>query len=805
MSFAKRFLQWLLGVPLADPGQGTEWSVRQSWPGPVWLIVALTAAGVLIIAWLYRRDAPSHRRSSRWLLVTLRWSVLGLLLFAISQTMLTLSRTGLPVIAVLFDVSASMGTEDQYPDPERRAAAESLVKSLTLRSASRLELAKGLLLRERGDLLQRLRAHHQIKVYTVAESASPLVGDGSTATPELDQLVAALRRLQPQGDQTRLGVALRSVFNDLRGTPPAAVIVISDGITTDGEKLSAAARFAAQRGVPVHVIAVGHVAPQKDLELHDVLVDEVAFADDPLVFAVGITGHGFSKKKTFVRLRDKASGEVLASKEIAIRPDGERQRLELSFTPTEIGEFDFTIEVEPLPKESNVRNNQTTKHVSIRQDKLRVLLVDQRPRWEYRELKALFEREKTVELKTVLLDSDPEFAEEDKFALAHLPVRKSELHEFDVIILGDVDATQLTGQVPELLRDFVRERGGGIVFIAGPRHNPMTYRGTPLELLLPIEPADTLATDASPSAAEGFRLELTPDAMKGNPIFRLADDEPQSQQIWNSLPLQFWLHETSATKPAAIVMAVQPAERSSPAAPSSRAAKPVIVMQRYGAGKVWFHATDETWRWRYRHGDAYFGRYWNQVVRYLSRSSQSGQSRTAELLVDRKEYQRGETVRLTVRFLDDRTVSPLLDEVAVIVERTGGEQRRVPLTKAGQSNAVFEGELSGLTEGSYRAWLASPSMTGTPPSQEFQVIVPQHELRITRLDLAELQQAARLTGGQVFTIADADQLPDRLPLSPPVAIATESQVSLWNHWLVLALAVLLLTTEWLLRKRWRLV
>ena len=40
------------------------------------------------------------------------------------------------------------------------------------------------------------------------------------------------------------------------------------------------------------------------------------------------------------------------------------------------------------------------------------------------------------------------------------------------------------------LVEFVTEKGGGVLFIAGELFNPLSYRGTPLELLLPIELAD---------------------------------------------------------------------------------------------------------------------------------------------------------------------------------------------------------------------------------------------------------------------------------------------------------------------------
>ena len=40
------------------------------------------------------------------------------------------------------------------------------------------------------------------------------------------------------------------------------------------------------------------------------------------------------------------------------------------------------------------------------------------------------------------------------------------------------------------LVEFVTEKGGGVLFIAGELFNPLSYHGSPLELLLPIELGD---------------------------------------------------------------------------------------------------------------------------------------------------------------------------------------------------------------------------------------------------------------------------------------------------------------------------
>ena len=67
---------------------------------------------------------------------------------------------------------------------------------------------------------------------------------------------------------------------------------------------------------------------------------------------------------------------------------------------------------------------------------------------------------------------------------------------------------------------------------------------------------------------------------------------------------------------------------------------PVICFQYVGAGKVLFHAVNETWRWRYRVGDEYFARYWIQTIRYLCRSKLSDAGRMVTLVADRANMPR---------------------------------------------------------------------------------------------------------------------------------------------------------------------
>ena len=133
----------------------------------------------------------------------------------------------------------------------------------------------------------------------------------------------------------------------------------------------------------------------------------------------------------------------------------------------------------------------------MREEKIRVLLADGLPRYEFRYLKQLLERDKSIELSTLLQDADLEYAQEDRTAIQHFPVKREDLARFDVLILGDVSPALLGPAVMESVRDFVREKGGSVVFIAGPQSNPLAFGGTPLEMLLRSATATKMATRGS--------------------------------------------------------------------------------------------------------------------------------------------------------------------------------------------------------------------------------------------------------------------------------------------------------------------
>jgi hypothetical protein len=784
------WLERLLGVDTSAAGEGTAWGLANSWHWAPWVLLVFAGSVTVLVLTLYWLESGPAGRFTRTLGALLRLSAIGLVLFMIAEWVLTLHRTGLPYVVLLIDDSASMGIVDRYDDEKLRELVADRLKNSGYADGARFNLAKSLVLDDKARLLRYLNDNYKLRVYFVSDSARPVSGD-------VERIAEAIRQAEPQGQTTRLGYGLRSMLNDLRGAPPAAVILLSDGVTTEGETLTEAASYARRKGVPVFTVGLGSESPAKDLALSDLLVDEVVFVDDVINFEFSLTGAGFDNRAVKVTLNEKSASQPLAERTVNVLPDGKPDKLRIPYRPTKVGDFEFSVEVEQLPEEIRHDNNQLVQLVRVRDEPIRVLLVQERPSYEFRFLKEMLLRERTVRLHYVQQDADVEFVERnrqgDQVSLPVFPVRRDDLFAYDVVLFGDVNPALLGPDALANLRDFVRERGGGIIFFAGPEYTPLTYGDTPLAELLPIDPASS-ALPPPDSLTQEFRVEPTELGLS-KPQMQLGDSPAETNEVWRTLPAIRWLLDVQTLRQAAQVLADHPKRTT-----ADGRKMPVIVYQMVGAGKVLFHGTDETHLWRGRIGDKYFARYWVQAIRYLSRAKLLGDDKAARLVTDRANYRRGETVRFQLRFLDERLVPAGDRKVTVLFERQGQARRPVTLTQTSQSSAIFEGQASQLTEGRYHAWIVDPALAGDP-SADFEVLPPAGETERSQMDVTELTRAAADTRGKFYRFGNAYRLFDDLPEGRPVPIETLPPAPLWNKWPVLFVFLCVLVAEWLLRKR----
>jgi hypothetical protein len=706
---------------------------------------------------------------------------------------------------------------------------------------ARLQLVQDLLADPEPDWLQTLLGRRRMKVHIYhldgAGRAVKLKQAGGaelsdlTEPRQLEQARAAVAGLEAHADESRLGTAVRQVLDHFRGSSLAAVVMLTDGVTTRDENLAQAAEYAAQKGVPLFFVGVGDDHEVRDLKLHDLQVEDTVYVNDRVVFEAKLTGHGYKDLTVPVVLKVKlkdGSEKELKRELVHVDPEGKAVRVRLIYQPTEAGEKLFIIQAELPRKEAGEKpastaNTRLQRTVFVQESKLiKVLFVEGSARYEYRYIKNLLEREapgkrnRTVDLKVLLLDADEDFPKQDRSAIAEFPLNKVELYQYDVVIWGDVDprSPKLSDQKLRDLADFVRERGGGFLMIAGQNFTPLAYRDTPLTDVLPIE-----VTGPPPDRddlTEGYRPELTPVG-RLHPIFRFRPDEGENLDLWKRLAPMYWWAEGYRLKPLAEVLAVHP--RAKAEGKGWEGKHPLVVQMFVGAGRSMFFGFDETWRWRFREDEVRFNQFWIQTVRYLSRSRLS----RTELRLDRQTpYRQGEPIKVTAKFPDSGPLpgqaagkQPGKLEVKVLVEHTmpgnpdqgDKEVQTLQLAKVEGSWATYEGLLTRTREGKYRFWLSTPDVSkqqpnGQQPGAEAVVVLPPGELDRLRMNHQEMKLAADVTDGRFYTMANASEVLTDLPEGLPVVLNTASPPQLlWNHWASFLLVLGLLTSEWVLRKR----
>jgi hypothetical protein len=223
-------------------------------------------------------------------------------------------------------------------------------------------------------------------------------------------------------------------------------------------------------------------------------------------------------------------------------------------------------------------------------------------------------------------------------------------------------------------------------------------------------------------------------------------------------------------------------------------------MGRFGAGRTMFSAIDDTWRWRFYTGESVFDTYWVQQLRYLARSKKLGQRRLT-FDANRKVYELGDQVNLRLRVLDPVLLQQLPAEIRVeVTDENGQAVRTERLQKLeGAGNEAYEATFTADRLGSFR--LKLPPFTGEAAAieQDFRVEVPRLELAQPQVDRALISRLAADTLGATIQFADARERLPQIPSAAKVIPITTSD-PLWDAPIAMWIFVLLISTEWVLRK-----
>lgn len=739
--------EWLFKYARSEYARG-ELLFSSDWPHP-WAYAVFAAGAVLLALLAWRRGAAlGWPRLAA--IVALQWAMLALVLAAAWQPALLLKTlsAGENAIAVLLDTSSSMNLAD--PQQTRSQQAQAALASAPLRT---------------------LMKDYKPRRYEFASDVMPV--EQFSATP-------------PAGSSTALGDSVLQVLRSLQSTPLGAVVVLSDGAdnrgTIEAEQLAAIARF----GVPVHVIGIGRENIPEDLELQDVLTPDKTLPGTTLSARVSIRhdGPGVARVKAY------DGDRFLASSDVNLPADAALTTAFIGFELADSGYRELRFSVEPKQGEHELGNNARTRVVQVAARKASVLYVEGEPRWELKFMRRALEHDAGVRLVSWLHTSPNGYyrqgVDEPDELKAGFPVDRPGLFRYDAIVIGSVPAAAFKPQQLQLLRDFVSERGGSLLMMAGPNGlGDGGWGDSPLGKVLPAQ---------MPSAKPSFhrvqgQVSLTARGRR-SAMLKLADDAAANETAWAGLPKIADYQTLGALRPAAVSwLNVRVGQQDSP----------LLVSQPYGLGHSWILATGGTWRWQMLLplADQRQELFWRQLLRGLVADVPEPFAVEAHSV--------GERLVVSAD-AHDTSFKPLQDATLSAVATLGADTVTIPLQSVLDQPGTFRGEVTLKRPGTY--FVDATARRDGKEIASARTVVQHHSSDAEAFELRQnralLSQLARATGGQYWQADRLDGLPEAVRASS-AGVTKQELKPLWDAPAVFLALLLLKSAEWLLRRRWSVV
>jgi hypothetical protein len=733
-------------------------------PFPAEYIVLLgCVVGLLTIANYFRArsEADTFKRT---LLTLMRLSVVaGMTILLLRPMKLATedSASGKNVFTVLVDGSRSMGTAD-------------------VDGGTRFESVRKALIASEDLFMAELRRNYDVRFSLFADTSGRM---------PFDQVLASQPR---ESIATDIATTLSNAGITSEGQHNAGILLISDGRDNNGNDPANAAVSLRAAGIPVWTTTVGTTDETKDLAVAARFDQSFLFRNQASSLKVDLHQRGFDGWYGKVELfRDGVSmGVQQCMLEKGMQP--------LSFPIKEAvkGTYRYTVRVEGLEGESDLKNNERTVFVQVADDRAKVLLAEASPYWDSKfllralqadpnlEVAAIFDMSERRDKMIYVTQAAPEGVEgtaEGTSAL-RVPQTREELFQYDCVILGKGVEEIFDPVQVALLKEYVEVRGGNIIFARGKPYEAAT------SALADIEPV--IWDDGALAKA---RFALTSAGTK-NPMFNFGVGQ-SADVIIRELPEMISVTKVKEEKSLAVILA-----KGVGAAANEEIA--AISYQRYGKGKVMTVGASGLWQWAFMKDelskyDEVYARFWGQMIRWLVYDSEFLPGQNIAFKTDQFSYNAGDAAALIVQTKD--AAADFTPQIRI----TAPSGTTATLEPAG--NGTGDGFFSTLytpeEEGTYQAVLLDNGHGQGEQTIEFSVYANDQEARFVGANPELMAQIAAASGGEVLAVEDWKALPEKLKQHELSLKEETKPEDAWDQGRFFVLLVCVLGVEWFIRRR----
>jgi hypothetical protein len=595
-----------------------EWQLSDwlGWPPALcWvLLILIAAAGVALAAWLYRHTLRALTWRERAIFVALRSGFLLCLLLCLAgpahvERVYDSTQTARP-LAVLVDRSPSMTI------PDTRGATR---LSSALRSWKKVE----------ADAIRTFPSLRYFRFASSIDSAADL--ESAVTAPE-------------SGTDTHLYGSLGEL---MKNAPPGGyggIVSLTDGLDTTSATSEECVSQALQNHSPLYFC----VGQGQTISRESLLVREFNLPGQVLRksrFSARVVVEAHTSHPRDVPLSLWLDNQSIANTTLRLQPGA---NLIPWTVPVDSGEPGLMHLECRLGSDAEAETIAAVVPV-VAQEQIHILFYHGSLDWSFRFINLAIQNDPTFSLTGLFspelnLTREVASSAQDP-SLSQLPDQAQQLQPFQIVVLSNVVADQMSSAQQTALTNYVRA-GGGVLFLVSDTKMAQTFSGTLLEKIMPvIFEAPEVVADGS-SAEDEFQAKMRMTAggtdpvqegefaaeVQGDPgppplkLFAFSSSINRSEiaDLFGAAsggtvqnPPQFTTYaRVHGIKAGGEVLAVHPEDKTDAGEPRA-----LLVAQRFGQGHVTALLTDGLWRWKLSlpsgsHDSEIF---WQQLFRSLAR------------------------------------------------------------------------------------------------------------------------------------------------------------------------------------------
>ena len=711
-----------------------------------YLVLTLIAAAVGVIS--YRVSFPPLGRNRRIFLSTLRALMVVLLGAFLIEPLIDVFSTSVirPALAVLVDVSKSMGVDDG--------------------PGARIARAAGLTGKALGNVKSQRRL---FKFSSNIEAVNRVPGSND-----------------PDGDATSIANAFKELSERDDFDNYGAVLLVTDGRQNLGDDpLEAAVKV----NVPIYTLTLGRQADEKNLALDNVLYPAIAYSGVDFKVETEISANGLDAGKS--RLSVKLGPTTIAEKPFDLPEQGRKVKVSFDIKAPQPGNRQYTISTPILEGEANKADNERLFEVRVLKNKLHIFLGASSLDWEFKFVKQALSSFEEFEVDAVYPQESGRLADPGP------PRGLDGLKNYDAIFLVDASPASLRIQTPDL-KKYLQD-GGSLIYIAGVNspNDIKFFDGT-----LPLKPLN-------PRLVNG-EFFFEPSPLKRQHAVVAVDDDPDvGLRLWHSLP-PFTSLLTGFEPTGEMLLEAATSSRDSLLPPNkgpAPEARPVLIVGSFGKGRVAAITGFPFWRSYFGAIDnnrvsRVIPDFWRNLLKW---SSATEQLQNFRVTTDKKIYRLGEPVRFTAYLYDEanRPKNGAYITLTILSGDANTAIKDVVLPPA--AGGIYADEIASLPTGKYKFDASATSYGDTLGKTSGEYVIESFSLEMASNspDYTLTRRISDATDGKAYNADNFDQFPSQLKLTP---ITRENQASFRPFGMPLLLVILLcgLCLEWALRKRYRL-